>query len=347
MTAQPDGVSRQRLSMQDRPQPEPVGPFDVVVRVAAAGVCRSDLHILMGELPVSVPHVLGHENSGWVHAVGSMVSSVGVGDPVLCYPFVSDGLSAPERRGMDSAAPGRRTPGIDCDGGYAEYLLVTERSLIRLPGDADLAAMATLSDAGLAAYRACRKAATALEPGSLAVVLGVGGLGHLAVQILRSTTAARILAVDTRAEARDLATSCGAHRACSPGELAEAAGSEAAAVIDFVGSDESSRQGLASLSFGGAYFAVGVGGSLTTPILPLVANETRIEGVYVGTYPELVELTQLALRGDIRPVVVPYALSDADQALQDLAAGAFVGRAVLIPRMRRCPAAPTVGGRAG
>ena len=175
MTDQPDGVSRQRLRMQDRPQPEPEGPFDVVVRVAAAGVCRSDLHILMGELPVSVPHVLGHENSGWVHAVGSMVSSVGVGDRVLCYPFVSDGLSAPERRGVDSAAPGRRTPGIDCDGGYAEYLLVTERSLIPLPADADLAAMATLSDAGLAAYRACRKAATALEPGSLAVVLGVGG----------------------------------------------------------------------------------------------------------------------------------------------------------------------------
>ena len=331
MTGRPDGVSLQRLSMQDRPQPDPHGPFDVVVRVAAAGVCRSDLHILMGELPVSVPHVLGHENSGWVHAVGSMVSSVGVGDPVLCYPFVSDGLSAPERRGMDSAAPGRRTPGIDCDGGYAEYLLVTERSLIRLPAGADLAAMATLSDAGLAAYRACRKAATALEPGGLAVVMGVGGLGHLAVQILRSTTAARILAVDTRAEARDLAMSCGAHHACSPAELAAAAGSAAAVVIDFVGSDESASAAVSSLGFSGSYFAVGVGGSLSAPILQLVTNETRIEGVYVGTYPELVELTQLALRGDVQPVVVPYPLSDADQALQDLAAGTFVGRAVLIP----------------
>ena len=331
MTDRPDGLSRQRLSPHERPQPEPEGPFDVVVRVAAAGVCRSDLHILMGELPVSVPHVLGHENSGWVHAVGPMVSAVEVGEPVLCYPFVSDGLSGPERRGVDSAAPGRRTPGIDCDGGYAEYLLVTERSLIPLPADADLAAMATLSDAGLAAYRACRKAAATLGPGSLAVVLGVGGLGHLAVQILRSISAARVVAVDTRAEARDLAMSCGAHHACSPGELAAAAGSEAAAVIDFVGSDESARQGLASLSFGGAYFAVGVGGSLTAPILQLVANETRIEGVYVGTYPELVELTQLALRGDVRPAVVPYRLSEADKALTDLAEGSIVGRAVLIP----------------
>ena len=331
MTDRPDGLSRQRLIPQDRPQPEPVGPFDVVVRVAAAGVCRSDLHILMGELPVNVPHVLGHENSGRVHAVGSMVSTVQVEEPVLCYPFVSDGLSGPERRGVDSAAPGRRTPGIDCDGGYAEYLLVTERSLIPLPADADLAAMATLSDAGLAAYRACRKAAATLGPGSLAVVLGVGGLGHLAVQILRSTTAARIVAVDTRPEACELAMSCGAHHACSPEDLGETAGSQANAVIDFVGSDESASSALSILSFGGAYFAVGVGGSLTAPILQLVANETRIEGVYVGTYPELVELTQMALRGDVRPVVVPYPLSDADQALTDLAEGSIVGRAVLVP----------------
>ncbi len=331
MTGQPDGLSLQPLSPQERDQPEPAGPFDVVVRIAAAGVCRSDLHILMGELPVSVPHVLGHENSGWVHAVGSMVSTVEVGQAVLCYPFVSDGLSAPERRGVDSAAPGRRTPGIDCDGGYVEYLLVTERSLIPLPDDADLAAMATLTDAGLAAYRACRKAASSLGPGSLAVVMGVGGLGHLAVQILRSVSAARVLAVDTRPEARELAVVCGAHAACSPEELGTATGSQADVILDFAGSDESASSALSILGFGGSYFAVGVGGSLSTPMLSLVANETRIEGVYVGTYPELVELTQLALRGDVHPVAVPYALSDANQALRDLAGGAFVGRAVLIP----------------
>ena len=331
MTERREGLSGRLLAMQERPQPEPGGPFDVVVRVAAAGVCRTDLHILQGELTVSVPHVLGHENSGWVHAIGPMVTAVEVGEPVLCYPFVSDGLSGPERRGIDSAAPARRTPGIDCDGGYAEYLLVTERSLIPLPADTDMAAMATLSDAGLAAYRACRKAAAVLGPDSLAVVVGVGGLGHLAVQILRSTSAARILAVDTRPEARELALACGAHTACSPDELDAAAGSGTDAVVDFVGSDESARQALAVLGFGGAYFAVGVGGSLSAPIMDLVTNETRIEGVYVGTYPELVELTRLALRGDVRPVVVPYRLSDADTALRDLAAGAFVGRAVLVP----------------
>ena len=331
MTDQPDGRSCQALSLQERPRPEPLGPFGVVVRVAAAGVCRSDLHILMGELLVNVPHVLGHENSGWVHAVGPMVSAVEVGEPVLCYPFVSEGLSGPERRGIDSAAPGRRTPGIDCDGGYAEYMETTERSLIPLPDDADLAAMATLSDAGLAAYRGCRKAADSLGPGSLAVVMGVGGLGHLAVQILRAVSAARVLAVDTRGEARDLALVCGAHEACSPEELGATAGTQADAVIDFVGSDESASTALASLGFGGSYIAVGVGGSLSAPILQLVTNETRIEGVYVGTYPELVELTQLALRGSVRPVVVPYALGDADRALRNLAEGSIVGRAVLVP----------------
>ena len=203
--------------------------------------------------------------------------------------------------------------------------------MIPLPDDADLAAMATLTDAGLAAYRACRKAAAALGPGSLAVVMGVGGLGHLAVQILRSISPARVLAVDTRPEARELATTCGAHAACSPEELGTATGSHADAILDFVGSDESAAAALSGLGFGGSYFAVGVGGSLSTLILSLVANETRIEGVYVGTYPELVELTRLALRGDVRPVVVPYPLNDADLALRDLAAGSFVGRAVLIP----------------
>ena len=108
------------------------------------------------------------------------------------------------------------TPGIDCDGGYTEYLLVTERSLVPLPADADLAAMATLSDAGLAAYRACRKAAATLGPGSVATVMGVGGLGHLAVQILRSLSPVRIVAVDTRPEARELAMACGAHARLRP-----------------------------------------------------------------------------------------------------------------------------------
>ena len=220
MTEAPDGISRRALSLQQRARPEPEGSFDVVVRVAAAGVCRSDLHILMGKLPTSVPHVLGHENSG---------------------------------------------------------------------------------------------------------------LGHLAVQILRALCPARILAVDTRAEARDLALACGAHSVCAPSEISDAAGAQADAVVDFVGSDESASSALASLGFGGSYIAVGVGGTLSIPILELVANETRIEGVYVGTYPELVELTQLALRGDVRPVVVPYALSDADQALRDLAEGSIVGRAVLVP----------------
>ena len=128
-----------------------------------------------------------------------------------------------------------------------------------------------------------------------------------------------------------MALACGAHRACAPSEIGDSAGAQADAVVDFVGSDESAAAALASLGFGGTYIAVGVGGTLSTPILQLVANETRIEGVYVGTYPELVELTQLALRGDVRPVVVPYALGDADRALKDLAEGSIVGRAVLVP----------------
>jgi NAD+-dependent secondary alcohol dehydrogenase Adh1 len=319
------------LVIGEIPTPRLEGPFDVIVEIAAAGVCRSDLHLLRGELPVAVPHVLGHENAGRVHATGSLVTTVAPGDPVLCYPFSAGGLSPAERRGIDSAAPDRITPGIDAPGGYAEYVRVSERAVIPLPDDADLVAMATLTDAGLAAYRACHKAAAHLRPGGVAVVIGVGGLGHLAIQILRALSPASVVAVDTREGARRLGLALGADVACAPGEVAEVVADSAAAVIDFVGSDATARLAIDALGFGGAYFIVGVGGSITMPTLEVVAGEVRIEGVYVGTYPELVELVALASAGDVVPTVTTYALEDAERALRDLDAGRIVGRAVLVP----------------
>ena len=98
------------VEITELPMPEPVGTNDVMVRVTGAGVCRTELHILQGEIPVELPHVLGHENAGFVEAVGTGVESVQVGDPVLCYPFISSGLSGPERDGLDQWAPDRITP---------------------------------------------------------------------------------------------------------------------------------------------------------------------------------------------------------------------------------------------
>ena len=320
-----------RLILEEAPMPRAEHPGDVVVRVAAAGVCRTDLHLITGEMTAPVPLVLGHENAGWVHEVGPGVTTVSVGDAVLCFPFITGGLSAAERAGLETADPDRRTPGITVDGGYGEYLLTNERAMLAVPADADLASLATLTDAGLAAYRAARKAASILRPGDTALVIGVGGLGHLGVQILRALTPASLVAVDTSDAARQLAIDCGADRALAPDAIAGALGDGVRACLDFVGSDTTAALGFEHLEFGGCYLAVGVGGNLSFPLAALVEGERRVEGVYVGTYRDLVEVTELVLAGAVTPRVVRYGLEQANEALEDLAAGRILGRAVLEP----------------
>jgi len=311
--------------------PEVTHPFDVRVKIAATGVCRTDLHIISGLLPVGVPHVLGHENAGWVDQVGSMVTTVKIGDPVVCFPFVSNGLSTTERRGLDTNAPNRVTPGINAPGGYAEYLLTNERAVIKVPETADLCDLATLTDAGLAAYRACKRASKLLGVGDTAIIIGIGGLGHLAVQILQSISSADIVAVDNKLEALAMATSFGIRTTCLAQDLTETYRGKATVVLDFVGTNSTSAAALECLAFGGTYLVIGAEGSVTATMLDLIANEIHIEGIYVGTYSELQEVTHLALSGQIQPHIQKYDLEDADQALHDLLNGKIIGRAVLIP----------------
>ena len=319
------------LTLMDVPAPRVEGPLDVVVRIAAAGVCRTDLHLLTGQMVSQLPLILGHENAGWVHEIGSQVTSVAVGDSVLCYPFVAKGLSVPERSGLDTEAPDRQTPGITVDGGYAEYLRTNERSMVVVPAHADLASLTTLTDAGLAAYRACKRAATLLRPGDTAVVIGIGGLGHLAVQILKALSPARVIAVDTKPEALDLAMECGAHEAVAPIDLKRVLDGGARAVLDLVGADTTSNLGISALEFGGTYLAIGIGGSVTLPLADLVEGEKHIEGVFVGTYTDLLEVTELTMSGQVSPRIVRYPLEAANDALNALANGRLLGRAVLEP----------------
>jgi NAD+-dependent secondary alcohol dehydrogenase Adh1 len=324
-------LSGSLVELDQTATPEVTHPFDVRVKIAATGVCRTDLHIISGLLPVGVPHVLGHENAGWVDQVGSMVTTVKIGDPVVCFPFVSNGLSTTERRGLDTNAPNRVTPGINAPGGYAEYLLTNERAVIKVPETADLCDLATLTDAGLAAYRACKRASKLLGVGDTAIIIGIGGLGHLAVQILQSISTADIVAVDNKLEALAMATSFGIRTTCLSQDLTETYRGKATVVLDFVGTNSTSAAGLECLAFGGTYFVIGAEGSVTATMLDLIANEIHIEGIYVGTYSELQEVTHLALSGQIQPHIQKYDLEDADQALRDLLNGKIIGRAVLIP----------------
>ena len=327
---------------EDVPDPKIESPTDVIVRIGGAGVCRTDLHIVegiwRGKVEVKLPYIMGHENAGWVEAVGSGVSAVKVGDAVICHPLVTSGHCLACRRGADMQAEGASFPGINANGGYAQYLRTGERSLIKLPKSLAPKDVAPYTDAGLTAYRAAKKASRHLLPGEVAVVIGAGGLGHIGIQVLAALCAAEIIVVDRSDIALALAKECGAHHLVKGGdgkevdkvlELTRGLGAEA--VIDFVGEGDAIAKGLAMTRNAGSYYIVGYGGKIDLPTIDMITTEKTIVGNLVGTYPELVELMALADRGRVHLATREYKLKDANQALLDLHHGKVKGRAVLIP----------------
>jgi NAD+-dependent secondary alcohol dehydrogenase Adh1 len=329
------------VTYQDVPDPVIETPNDVIIRIGGAGVCRTDLHVIEGlwrsKSDVELPYILGHENAGWVEEVGSAVTGFRPGDPIICHPLVTSGHCLACRKGNDMHAEDSKFPGINVDGGYADFLKTGSRSLIKLPRTLSPKDVAPYTDAGLTAYRAAKKAAAHLEPGQKVVVIGVGGLGHIGIQVLRALCAAEIIAVDRSDVALGLAGTCGAD------EVVRADGSQvdkvlgltggvgAEAVIDFVGEGTSIAEGLDMTRGDGAYYIVGYGGKIQVPTIDMIASEKRIIGNLVGTYSELVELMSLADRGLVDLHTVHYRLADANKALHDLNNGSIKGRAVLVP----------------
>src|ERR1700712_1625468 len=202
------------LKLESIDEPKADGPFDVIVRIGAAGLCRTDLHIQEGQWAeksgVELPYVLGHENAGWVHEVGSAVDNVGVGDTVIVHPLVTCGLCRACRAGDDVHCANNLFPGISVDGGFAELLKTSARSVVKLDPTLHPKDIAALADAGLTAYHAVKKAVWLLHPGSHAVVIGAGGLGHIGIQCLKAMTPAQIIVVDPSERARALAGEIGA-----------------------------------------------------------------------------------------------------------------------------------------
>src|SRR3954451_10782624 len=200
--------------VEDVPEPRATGPFDVVVKIGGAGVCRTDLHIIEEQWAeksgVTLPYTIGHENAGWVHEVGPAVTNVAVGDTVILHPTPTCGLCHACRAGDDMHCPNGSFPGIDSDGGMAEYLLTSARACIKLDPSTQPEDVAALADAGITAYHAVRKAVPHLYPGTTCVVQGAGGLGHIGIQSLAALTAARIIVVDRNPDALALAKEIGA-----------------------------------------------------------------------------------------------------------------------------------------
>jgi NAD+-dependent secondary alcohol dehydrogenase Adh1 len=312
-----------------------------VVRIGGAGVCRTDLHILEGQWAdksgVQLPYTIGHENAGWVHAVGSAVTNVREGDTVIVHPLITCGLCRACRSGDDVHCEDNQFPGINTDGGYAEYLLTSARSVVRIDPTLHPSDVAALADAGLTAYHAAAKAARRLTPRDRCVVIGAGGLGHIGIQVLKALTPAELVVVDRNPDALALATSIGAdHGVVADGthveqvlELTDGHGAEV--VVDFVGEGGATSEGVRMLRRAGDYHVVGYGEDIQVPTIDIISTEINIIGNLVGSYNDLSDLMALAARGAVTLHTQKYALDDFQSAISDLDGGRVRGRAILQP----------------
>jgi NAD+-dependent secondary alcohol dehydrogenase Adh1 len=343
----------QPLRLDTIDPPEIRGHHDVIVRVGGAGLCRTDLHIIEGiwqsKVDVRLPYTLGHENAGWVEAVGDAVTSVSEGDAVIVHPLVTCGYCEACRRGEDMHCAAGSFPGINAEGGFAEYLRTSDRALIRLAEGVDPIDVAPYADAGITAYRAARKAAGVLRPGNWAVVQGVGGLGHIALQCVRNLCGASLIAVDPSPTAQDLARELGADAVVGSNaveEVRERTGGGAHVVLDFVGERGAEKDAVAMLRQGGTHIVIGYGGRVEVPTIDVIFSEISIVGSLVGNYSELAELMTLQAQGRVRLHTQRYALEDIATACEDLDHGRIRGRGVVLPDRRQ--AAPlAVAGAAG
>ncbi len=329
----------------DVDDPEP-GPGAVLVRIGGAGACHSDLHLLHdfapGLLPFDPPFTLGHENAGWVESVGAGVTGLEPGQPVAVYGAWGCGRCGRCLQGMENYCENRAEfrregCGLGFDGGMAPLLLVpTARHIVPLT-DLDPVDAAPLTDAGLTPYHAIKRSLDQLVPGSTALVIGAGGLGHLAIQILTAVSAARVVAVDQSPDALELALAVGASHGVLAGDTAAAEvreitkGRGTDLVLDFVGVDATIALAAAVARPLSDVTLIGVGmGSFPFSFFT-VPYEVSLASTYWGSASELHEVVALAEAGKIRAHVERYSLDDAARAYTDLAAGTLRGRAVIVP----------------
>jgi propanol-preferring alcohol dehydrogenase len=327
----------------DDPEPR---PGEVLVRVAGAGVCHSDLHILHApESLFPTPITFGHEVAGTIAGVGDGVSGWDDGTPVLVYLAWGCGRCRKCAVGAENycemhpraTTPG---PGLGANGGMADFVSVPNRHIVPL-GDLDPVEAAPLTDAGLTPYHAIALSRDRIGPSSTVVVIGVGGLGHMALQILRATTGATIVATDTDEGRLAEATDLGAHRtltsdAGTAEEVMRVTGGVGADVVfDFVGAQPTLATAAACIGNHGQITAVGLAGGeipfRSEAIPTYLPWGTTISRPYGGTRRDLQEVVALAQKGDIEVHVQRFDLADAAQVLDKLEHGQVSGRAVLVP----------------
>jgi alcohol dehydrogenase, propanol-preferring len=336
-------VEPHKTELREVPVPEP-GPGQVLIKVGGAGACHSDLHLMEApadRLP-ALPFTIGHENAGWVEKLGPGANGFAPGDPVMVYGPRGCGTCATCRVGMENYCEnngGIGGGGLDgSDGGMAPYLLVpSTRFLIRL-GTLDPRDAAPLADAALTSYHAVKRSLHLLGAGSTAVVIGAGGLGQMAIQILRAVSSATtVVAVDTAPDKLATAKRMGADEALISGDDAVTpikgitGGQGAQLVLDMVGVDPTLRMAAQIARVRGDLTIVGLGGGALPVNFASPPHECSVASPYWGSIGELMDVVALAQAGKIQMLVEHFPLERAGEAYQLLREGKIAGRAVITP----------------
>ncbi len=329
--------------------PKPVaGPGQIVLKVTAAGVCHSDEFVM--SIPAeafpsfgwSVPMTLGHEGAGIVHEIGAGVTEFSVGDAVLVYGPWGCGSCTYCVEGNEMLCPfavelGIQPPGLGHPGAMAEYLLVDDaRHLVPL-GDLDPIQNVSLTDAGLTPYHAIKNSLPKMGAGSSVVTIGAGGLGHMAIQILRALTGATVITLDVSEAKRAHALEVGAHHVFDSNEDAVAqvralsGGIGANVVLDFVGIQATAELAGKLVAPAGDVQIIGVGGGALPVGFGALAYDATVRSPYWGSRRDLLDVIELARRGQIRVDFEAFSLDDGPKAYERLHAGTLRGRAVIVP----------------
>lgn len=339
------------LVLEDIHKPTVSSPEEVLVRVGAAGLCHSDLHLINGDwkrsLPLNLPKTPGHEICGWVEETGSLVPEQGVrkGDLVAVFGGWGCGLCVYCKRGDEQMCIAPTWPGLSqYDGGFAEYLLVPSyRFLVKIGKESTLSPeeVAPLTDAGLTPYRAIKKVRHLLVPGKNIAIIGIGGLGSYALQYAKMLgSGANVVALDRRDDKLQLATDLGVDSIISIEKSVDISGLVKSTtrgngfdvVLDTVGTESTLSVAIRMLNRGGALAVIGLfGQKILLPLFETVIKEYQVYGSLWGNYNELREVLELAKKGLIKHHVQKFSLSKVNDAIELLRDGNILGRAVIVP----------------
>ena len=334
----------------ERPTPQPAGT-EVLLKIVAAGVCHSDLHIWDGyyelgggkrlqllERGIKLPLTMGHENVGDVVAVGPDAKGVKIGDRRLAHPWMGCGECMVCKRGDENLCAKPRNLGVFSNGGYATHMMVPHPRYLFDIGDLPPEKAAPLACSGITAYSALKKASATIKDQPV-VIIGAGGVGLAAQALLKAMDGKGAIMVDIDPTKREAAKKAGAlavidgNAPDAAKQIIEATKGGAWAVIDFVGSGSTVKLGIDSIIKGGRVIVVGLfGGDITvsTPFFPMRAM--TVQGSYVGSLTEMAELLDLVRRKGLPPIPVSTRpLEEVTAALNDLRAGKVIGRVVLTP----------------